>query len=116
MTAPPAPGDEDSALLAQVRTAFAPHGWLAKAEPHFRPRPGQTAMAEAVAETIHSAGVLVVEAGTGVGKPFLTWCQRCSAASGCWCRRPPRRCKTSCTCVICRVWCRLWDCRCVWRV
>ena len=57
-------------LHDQVAAAFAEDGWLSRAEPHFRPRTGQTAMALAVAETIEAGGVLVVEAGTGVGKTF----------------------------------------------
>lgn len=57
-------------LHDQVAAAFAQDGWLSRAEPHFRPRAGQTAMALAVAQTIEDHGVLVVEAGTGVGKTF----------------------------------------------
>lgn len=57
-------------LHDQVAAAFAPDGWLSRAEPHFRPRAGQTAMALAVVQTIEAGGVLVVEAGTGVGKTF----------------------------------------------
>ena len=57
-------------LHDQVAAAFAPDGWLSRAEPHFRPRAGQTAMALAVVQTIDAGGVLVVEAGTGVGKTF----------------------------------------------
>ncbi|MDO4969794.1 MAG: ATP-dependent DNA helicase, partial [Comamonadaceae bacterium] len=57
-------------LEEQVAAAFAQDGWLSRAEPHFRPRTGQTAMALAVAATIESGGVLVAEAGTGVGKTF----------------------------------------------
>ena len=57
-------------LIAAVRAVFAADGALARAEPHFRPRAGQTAMAEAVAQTIADHGVLVVEAGTGVGKTY----------------------------------------------
>ncbi|MEG2816005.1 MAG: ATP-dependent DNA helicase [Comamonas sp.] len=57
-------------LIAAVRAVFAADGALAQAEPHFRPRAGQTAMAEAVAQTIAEHGVLVVEAGTGVGKTY----------------------------------------------
>jgi ATP-dependent DNA helicase DinG len=53
-----------------VRAVFAADGALARAEPHFHPRAGQTAMAEAVAQTIVDCGVLVVEAGTGVGKTY----------------------------------------------
>ena len=57
-------------LHDQVAQAFEPDGWLSKAEPHFRPRAGQTAMALAVAQAIEDGSVLVVEAGTGVGKTF----------------------------------------------
>ena len=59
-----------TALTDAVRAVFAAGGALAQAEPHFRPRAGQTAMAEAVAQTIADSGVLVVEAGTGVGKTY----------------------------------------------
>lgn len=57
-------------LHDQVAAAFSENGWLSRAEPHFRPRTGQTAMAMAVAQTIEDGSVLVVEAGTGVGKTF----------------------------------------------
>lgn len=53
-----------------VAAAFKPEGALSEAEPAFRPRPGQTQMALAVAQTIEDAGVLVVQAGTGVGKTY----------------------------------------------
>lgn len=59
-----------SALRDAVQAAFAAGGALSRAEPHFRPRAGQTRMAEAVADTITQHGVLVVEAGTGVGKTY----------------------------------------------
>ena len=59
-----------SSLTRAVTAAFAPAGALSQAEPAYRPRAGQTAMAEAVAETIEARGVLVVEAGTGVGKTY----------------------------------------------
>jgi len=57
-------------LPDQVLEAFAPGGELAHAIPHFLPRPGQTEMALAVAQGIENPGVLVVEAGTGVGKTY----------------------------------------------
>lgn len=60
--------DED--LVAQVREAFTEGGVLSRAAEQFRERDGQTQMALAVAETIDEGGVLVVEAGTGVGKTF----------------------------------------------
>ncbi|MBC7434481.1 MAG: ATP-dependent DNA helicase [Bdellovibrionales bacterium] len=53
-----------------VREAFAPEGVLSRAADHFLPRQEQTDMAMAVARTIEDGGVLVVEAGTGVGKTF----------------------------------------------
>jgi len=57
-------------LREDVLAAFAPEGLLARTVPDFRPRPGQTEMALAVTEAISSEGVLVVEAGTGVGKTY----------------------------------------------
>ncbi|RZL63691.1 MAG: ATP-dependent DNA helicase [Variovorax sp.] len=59
-----------TALEQQVRDAFAQDGVLSRAAEHFRERTGQTEMALAVARTIEDGGVLVVEAGTGVGKTF----------------------------------------------
>ena len=58
------------ALADMVREVFAHDGVLARADPHFQPRDGQTRMAEAVAQTMEQGGALVVEAGTGVGKTF----------------------------------------------
>ncbi|MDD2546509.1 MAG: ATP-dependent DNA helicase [Burkholderiaceae bacterium] len=57
-------------LVPAVHDAFLPGGLLSQAQPHFRAREGQTRMAAAVAETVEQGGVLVVEAGTGVGKTF----------------------------------------------
>jgi len=57
-------------LEEAVRDAFTPGGALSLAAEHFSPRAGQTDMALAVARTIEQGGVLVVEAGTGVGKTF----------------------------------------------
>jgi ATP-dependent DNA helicase DinG len=57
-------------LEDKVREAFAPDGALSRAADQFRERSGQTEMAMAVARTIDQGGVLVVEAGTGVGKTF----------------------------------------------
>ena len=57
-------------LQDPVREAFAREGVLSRAAEHFRPRAEQTEMALAVARTIEDGGVLVVEAGTGVGKTF----------------------------------------------
>lgn len=57
-------------LQEAVAQVFAPQGGLALAEPAFTPRPGQTRMALAVAGAIEEGQVLVVEAGTGVGKTY----------------------------------------------
>ncbi|MDB5826367.1 MAG: helicase c2 [Variovorax sp.] len=57
-------------LESNVRDAFAHDGVLSRAAEQFREREGQTQMALAVARTIEHGGVLVVEAGTGVGKTF----------------------------------------------
>jgi ATP-dependent DNA helicase DinG len=61
---------DGAALQHLVREAFAPEGVLARAADQFQPREGQTEMALAVARVIEEGGVLVVEAGTGVGKTF----------------------------------------------
>lgn len=53
-----------------VLDAFTTGGALSRAAEQFSPRAGQTEMALAVARTIEHGGVLVVEAGTGVGKTF----------------------------------------------
>jgi len=53
-----------------VAQAFAADGVLARCVEAFSPRAGQAAMAEAVATAMEHGGVLVVEAGTGVGKTF----------------------------------------------
>jgi ATP-dependent DNA helicase DinG len=53
-----------------VADAVSADGVLAHLVEDFRPRPGQTEMALAVADTMAHGGVLVVEAGTGVGKTF----------------------------------------------
>ena len=57
-------------LRESVAWAFAPNGVLARCVAEFCSRPGQETMAGAVADTLESGGVLVVEAGTGVGKTF----------------------------------------------
>ncbi len=49
---------------------FDADGPLAHTVEAFKPRPGQTTMALAVARTMEQGGALVVEAGTGVGKTF----------------------------------------------
>jgi ATP-dependent DNA helicase DinG len=62
--------DPVSALRAEVALAFADDGDLARADNRFRPRPVQTTLADAVARTLQDRGVLVAEAGTGVGKTY----------------------------------------------
>ena len=57
-------------LQTQVRETFAPGGLLSRTVEEFTPRGGQTDMAAAIARTIDHGGVLVVEAGTGIGKTF----------------------------------------------
>ena len=58
------------ALVDDVSRAFSGSGLIAKCVPEYRVRTGQVDMAIEVARTIESGGVLVVEAGTGVGKTF----------------------------------------------
>ena len=53
-----------------VRDAFAPDGLLTRAVDEFKPRDVQADMAIAIGRTMETGGVLVVEAGTGVGKTF----------------------------------------------
>jgi len=53
-----------------TRETFAPGGLLARTVEEFTPRDGQTEMACAIARIIDEGGVLVVEAGTGIGKTF----------------------------------------------
>lgn len=65
----PAPSLADS-LRAEVAAAFSEDGVLARGSTAFRPRAGQTEMALAVADTLSRREVLVVEAGTGVGKTY----------------------------------------------
>jgi ATP-dependent DNA helicase DinG len=57
-------------LQILVREIFAPGGLLSRTVEEFKPRDGQTQMATAIARTIDEGGVLVVEAGTGIGKTF----------------------------------------------
>lgn len=58
------------ALTEAVASAFGIHGPLAQAVQEYRPRTGQLQMAEAVAAVMEEGGMLVVEAGTGVGKTY----------------------------------------------
>ncbi len=55
---------------SSVKEVFAEQGLIARSDEHFKPRAGQTQMAMAVAKSIEQGAVLVVEAGTGVGKTY----------------------------------------------
>lgn len=51
-------------LCAMVESVFSVDGVLARADPHYQPREGQLAMAQAVAHAMGAGEVLVAEAGT----------------------------------------------------
>ncbi len=53
-----------------VHETFAAGGLLSRTVEEYTPRDGQIDMATAIARTIDTGGVLVVEAGTGTGKTF----------------------------------------------
>jgi ATP-dependent DNA helicase DinG len=55
---------------SRVEEVFAEQGLIAQSDEYFKPRAGQTQMAMAVAKSIEQGTVLVVEAGTGVGKTY----------------------------------------------
>ena len=57
-------------LKAAVSAAFGSGGALSGGLQAYRARAGQLQMAEAVAEVLEQGGMLVVEAGTGVGKTY----------------------------------------------
>jgi ATP-dependent DNA helicase DinG len=57
-------------LAARIAADFDAGGILERALDGFRPRDGQRRMAEAVAATLESRGILLVEAGTGTGKTY----------------------------------------------
>ena len=57
-------------LQDSVGDVFASGGLLSRSFDTFSPRSGQTEMALAVARVMVDGGVLVVEAGTGIGKTF----------------------------------------------
>lgn len=57
-------------LRDQVVEAFASDGLLSRQVTAFKPRDAQTEMALAITQTMEAGGVLVVEAGTGIGKTF----------------------------------------------
>ncbi|MDD0809722.1 ATP-dependent DNA helicase [Curvibacter sp. RS43] len=56
--------------LDQVTAALGPGGALQQAQAGFQPRPGQLQLAQAVGQVLQEGGVLVAEAGTGVGKTY----------------------------------------------
>lgn len=61
----------DDVIPAQDRyidALFGEHGYLSRAFPNYRPRPGQVALAEAVDRAIVGRGHLLAEAPTGIGK------------------------------------------------
>jgi ATP-dependent DNA helicase DinG len=55
---------------SRVECVFSEQGLIAQSDTYFKPRAGQTQMAIAVAKSIEQGTVLVVEAGTGVGKTY----------------------------------------------
>jgi ATP-dependent DNA helicase DinG len=55
---------------SRVEDVFSAHGLIAQSDSYFKPRSGQTQMAVSVAKSIEQGTVLVVEAGTGVGKTY----------------------------------------------
>jgi ATP-dependent DNA helicase DinG len=62
------PLTDASGFAVSVDRVFDDDGPLARAIDEFEPRPGQRAMARAVAEVVEEGGVLLAEAGTGTGK------------------------------------------------
>ncbi len=56
--------------MSEARNLLGASGPLAGRIPGFQPREEQQALAEAVAGTLDRGGVLIAEAGTGVGKTF----------------------------------------------
>ncbi len=65
-----APALTPPSLGEQVALAFSTDGALARSDPHLAQREAQQRLAQAVARAIDERGVLVAEAGTGVGKTF----------------------------------------------
>ena len=53
-----------------VASAFSNGGLLQRAIPSFISRPGQNTLAVEIAKTVQNGGVLVAEAGTGIGKTY----------------------------------------------
>lgn len=59
---------EDESLSQKVRAIFTNRVHLSQVIPNYEERPQQQQMGEEVAEVLQRGGVLLVEAGTGVGK------------------------------------------------
>lgn len=57
-------------LVQEVSDAFSQQGVLARCVPNYLVRRGQSEMAVEVASTMELGGLLVVEAGTGIGKTY----------------------------------------------
>lgn len=55
-------------LSRKVNNAFSENGEISKVVAPYFPRVGQVQMALAISEAIENNDVLVVEAGTGIGK------------------------------------------------
>ncbi len=56
--------------MSPLEQVFGPDGPLSQAAPQYRFREGQLKLAQAIEANIESRGVLIAEAGTGVGKTF----------------------------------------------
>lgn len=75
-------GNSDNLRPVTLEEIFGPNGGLANVIPGYELREGQQSMADAVAETLEHDGVLLVEAGTGIGKslaylvPSALWSQQ----------------------------------------
>jgi ATP-dependent DNA helicase DinG len=57
-----------------MEEVFGPDGLIANVHPEYEHRPGQVEMARAVMRAFEDRRHLIVEAGTGTGKPSLTSC------------------------------------------
>ena len=70
MSAEPDASGYPAGLVQEVAWAFGPDGPLGVQDEGFSHRPQQVRMAQAVGQALEDPSVLVVEAGTGVGKTF----------------------------------------------
>lgn len=61
---------EKNNLLKELEKYFATDGILAQNLAGYKPRDGQKKLSETVLENLESAGILLAEAGTGIGKTF----------------------------------------------